>query len=301
VRVLVTGGRGFIGRYVTEELEARNHQPVILDRTRGAGEAYVTLGDMRDRGAVWQAVAHVEGVIHLAGVLGTQETIDEPHVSAETNVMGALNLFQACRHLGVPAVNIGVGNYWMCNTYAITKHAAERLAEMYRVEHGARITTVRAVNAYGPRQEPAVPFGSSKVRKVVPAFVARALGGHPIEVYGDGTQVMDMIYASDVAHVLVRALEHTAEFGGVEHVIEAGLGRHTTVLQLAETVRDAVVEAGGPKAEIVHLPMRPGEPEHAVVLADPSTLGCLDVQAEEFIPLDAGIRQTVAWFLGHPR
>lgn len=301
MRVLVTGGRGFIGRYVCQRLEVNGHQPVIFDRTRGLGQAYVTLGDIRDKGAVWQSVAHVEGVIHLAGVLGTQETIDEPSVPAEVNIGGMLNVLQACRHLGVPLVNIGVGNYWMANTYAITKFAAERLCDMYRNEHGTPVSTVRAVNAYGPGQEPAVPYGPSKVRKIVPAFIARALAGDPLEVYGDGTQVMDMVYITDVADVLVAALEFTAEHGGSDLVFEAGTGVRTTVNDVAAAVGRAVAATGRELPQLVHVPMRPGEPDHAEVVADPATLGPLSVDPADFIPLDEGIASTVAWFVRHPR
>lgn len=295
MKVLVTGGSGFIGQYVVEELLHEGHEPVILDRQglpKLLSEYEVHLGDIRDATTVTEAVAHVNGVIHLAGCLGTQETILNPLPAAETNILGGLNVLQACAQYDVPLVNIAVGNYFEDNTYSLTKDCVSRFCNMYRKYRDLPVSVVRALNAYGPRQSVAAPYGSSKVRKIMPSFVHRALNDHPIEIYGDGNQIMDMIYVADVAKVLVRALILTSDSGGSETIYSAGTGRRTTVNAIAQVVIDTV----GSSSEIVHLPMRPGETPGATVLGDPGTLAPLLHDGESLLPLEYGVRKTVHFY-----
>ena len=294
--VLVTGGNGFIGRYVTEELVSRGYAVSVLDtRYRLAADGATTVfGDVRDATSVTEAVAHVDGVIHLAGVLGTQETIKNPRPAAETNILGGLNILEACSQYDVPLVNIAVGNYWMNNTYSITKNTIERFVDMYARFRGSKVTVVRALNAYGPRQLAATPYGPSRVRKVMPSFICRALSGENIEIYGDGAQIMDMIYVTDVARILVLALEKTAN-DGPQGTFEAGTGRRTTVNDIAHLTVAEVARQGGPAVQVAHLPMRPGEDENSVVIGDPKTLEPI---LEDWVltPLELGIERTVRYF-----
>lgn len=296
--VLVTGGNGFIGRWVVDDLLGRGYEPYVLDTRYREPEqgAHLVLGDIRDATAVTEAVAHADGVIHLAGVLGTQETITNPRPAVETNLLGGLNVFEACAQYNVPLVNIAVGNWWMNNTYSITKNTMERFAEMMNRFRGTRITVVRALNAYGPRQMAAAPYGPSKVRKIMPSFVCKALTGQPIEIYGDGTQVMDMIYVADVARVLVTALEYTERNGAVRTVLEAGFGRPTTVTEIAEIVANEVASRTEFRVPVNHLPMRPGEDERSVVMGDPKTLEAIGMGDTYFLPLEVGVSKTVDYF-----
>lgn len=293
--ILVTGGNGFIGRYVVEALALRGYEPAIFDRHHAPKQLLVHtfFGDIKDSTLVDDAVGHSDGVIHLAGVLGTQETIADPKPAAETNILGGLNVITACAKYDVPLVNIAVGNWWMANTYSITKNSIERFIEMKTTFEGKVMASVRALNAYGPRQVPAAPYGPSRVRKIMPSFVCRALAGLPIEVYGDGTQVMDMIYVSDVAAVLVNTLEHLDRGILPSVTVEAGTGRSTTVNDIAAEVMKAVK----PEAmKIVHLPMRPGEPPQSIVLGDPETLSQVGIDVESLLPLEAGVLRTVDHF-----
>jgi UDP-glucose 4-epimerase len=287
MRAGITGGAGFIGGHVVKALQARGIEPVVFDHM-GRG---LMLGDVRDRTAVFELAAHVDGIIHLAAVLGTQETIRDPRPAAETNILGGLNVLEACENYNIPVVNIAVGNWWMRNTYSTTKHTVERLLEQYRDNLNLRAVNVRAVNAYGPGQSSAAPFGSAKVRKIIPSFVCRALSGEPIEVYGDGQQVSDMVYVTDVADTLVSALV-TAESGEVPgHVIEVGPTEHNTVLSVAELVRDLVGHG-----EIRHLPMRPGEEVGATVTANNETLAAVGIDRTFLTPLRLGLAETIEWF-----
>lgn len=301
---LVTGGNGFIGRYVVEELQKRGHDVSVLDRHNDhlhycEGEPKLPhelyFGDIKDATLVTDAVSHVDGVIHLAGVLGTQETIQNPRPAAETNILGGLNVIQACAQYDVPLINIAVGNWWMTNTYSITKNTVERFVEMMAKYEAKQMMSVRALNAYGPRQVPADPFGPSRVRKIMPSFACRALTGEPIEIYGDGTQIMDMIYVTDVAYILCAALDHLDASGPIP-TIEAGTGRDTTVNDIAEEVVNASFALSDSAATIKHLPMRPGEDPNSIVKADPATLEPLGIKPEQLVTLEQGVHETVAYF-----
>ncbi len=305
MRILVTGARGFIGSWVADALLARHVGVIAFDRYRPDEAANDRpgvdrfLGDVRDHTAVSEAVGLSDGVIHLAGVLGTAETISDPVPSIETNVRGSLNVFEACRHYRRRAAYITVGNYWFYNSYSITKTTAEQLAWMYNREHGTEIAVVRALNAYGPRQK------ESPVRKIMPNFILPALRGDPITIYGDGEQVMDMIHVRDVADVLVRALleDHgqyrpePSRHADNPSKFEAGSGVPTTVNEIAA----AVIAAVG-QGSVRHVPMRGGEPLRSVVLGDPKTLRPLyggDLPA--LTPLDEGIAETVAYYRDRER
>src|SRR6266545_125022 len=105
MRVVVTGGNGFIGSAVVQELIGRGHIPVVLDHERRATEAQECIvGDVRDPDLVSAVVGHADGVIHLAATLGTQETIADPRSAATTNVIGSLNVFETVASGDVPAV-----------------------------------------------------------------------------------------------------------------------------------------------------------------------------------------------------
>jgi UDP-glucose 4-epimerase len=292
VRVGVTGGAGFIGGWVCDELRARGHEPIVFDRRAPAD----FLGDVTDPVAVCELAAHVDGIIHLAAVLGTQETALLPRPAATVNVLGAVNVIEACKANDLPVVNICVGNHWMLNTYSSTKTCAERLFEQFRREAGLRVIQVRAMNAYGPRQSAPRPFGSARVRKIMPSFICRALSGLPVEVYGDGSQVSDCVFVGDVAATLVSALEHAADGVSLDRVVECGPTLHDTVNEVAGRVRWYVSAWTGQMVPVEHLPMRPGEEPGARVTADVSTLALVGIDADEFVPLDSGIARTVAWF-----
>jgi len=294
----ITGGSGFIGSYVREELRSRGYKVVVFDRAPhgdlAENESFF-LGDVRDDVAVTEFAAHVDGIIHLAAVLGTQETIANPRPAAETNVMGGLNVFEAANQYNLPVVYAGVGNHWMRSegggTYTITKTICEDFAKMFNKNRGGRISVVRPVNAYGPRQSIAAPFGSSKVRKIMPSFICRALLGEPVEIYGDGTQVSDCVHVWDVANVFVKTLEYTDKFGPLTDV-EVGPRHSITVNDIAELV----ISAAESDSKIIHLPMRPGEVPNAIVRSNVASLEPLGINADRFIRLQHGILETVDWY-----
>ena len=285
-------------------LAAKGHRVLAFDHRQHA-EAMrhpyppgteIVLGDVRDAEAVHEAMSHADAWIHLAAVLGTQETIRDPRPAAVTNVMGGLNVLEAAAALNCPGCYIAVGNHWMNNPYSITKTCIERFCDMYRRERGVRVNVVRGMNAYGPRQRAAPPFAGGRVRKIMPAFVCRALSGLPVEVYGDGQQVSDMIWVGDMAAALVAATEAAMAGTVLSHPIEAGPIEHNTINEVADLVVAAVVALGRSGVPVVHLPMRPGEQPGARVVANTGTLAAIRIDPAEFVPLTEGIRLTVEWF-----
>jgi len=183
------------------------------------------------------------------------------------------------------------------------------------------------MNAFGPRQSAPSPFGSAKVRKIVPSFITSALSGEPMRLYGGGTQYSDSVWVGDVAKVFVTALEEAAKGNVPTHPIDVGNAIPYTVLQVAQEIQNLV-----PGAVIENVPMRTGEPHGGalstpadlkaivdavaqvnpglsridiqrvtrelgtVVSADPDTLKAIGMDINDFRTLAAGIEDTVEWF-----
>ena len=119
MRVLVTGGNGFIGSHVIDYLIEQGHTPISFDRygTPHRQDVEFILGDIRDSVSIDQSMTRVDGVINLAGILGTSETIDRPLLTVQSNMLGAINIFNACKNQKKKGVHITVGNYFMNNSY----------------------------------------------------------------------------------------------------------------------------------------------------------------------------------------
>lgn len=285
-KVVVTGGNGFIGRHVVDRLINLNFKVTVLDRLNYSfsDDVNFVLGDVRNLVTVESLLSSHDGVINLAGILGTSETIDNPRGTVSSNLKGALNIFNSAKKFNIPAVHITVGNYWMNNPYAITKHAAEKIALNYNDQFGTKITVVRGLNAYGEGQK------DYPVRKLMPNLVIPALKNSEILIYGDGTQIMDMIYVKDLAKVLVNGL--TLEHGCWDKIIEGGSGEKTTVNDIC----DVVMAQTKSTAKVTHVPMRGGEPDRAIVLGDPSTMLPLGINKSDLITLDEGVKRSVAFY-----
>jgi UDP-glucose 4-epimerase len=285
MKILVTGGSGFIGRYVIEKLKSNGHEAAIYDIAppKFKCDFYIE-GSMIQTGRLETAIKSCDAVMHLAGILGTSETLDYPIIPAKINIMGSLTLFEFCRRLKKRCCYIGVGNHFMLNTYAISKTVAEKFALMYNKVHNARIAIVRGMNVYGPYQK------HKPVRKVIPNFILRALRNETIKIYGSGEQIMDFIYAEDIAEILCRALlvDHKA----YDCVIEAGSGNKTSINYIAEKI----IELSGSGSQIEHVPMRPGEIPDSIVLADTKTMKELKIDVTKFVPPEIGLKKTIDFY-----
>jgi nucleoside-diphosphate-sugar epimerase len=287
MRILVTGGTGFIGSHVVEALQAAGHEPIVLCRTpAAAAEAawpgawpITILGDVTDYQVVSEAVARSEGVVHLAGVLGTVESLSQPGRSVEVNVLGSLNVFDACRFYKKRCVYAGVGNGEDNNPYAISKHTAERFALMYNKEHRTRIAAVRVFNVYGERQK------AEPIKKLIPTAIRAALAGEPIMVHGGGTQRNDFVYVRDVAANLVHALFHEG-FDPLK-TYELGSGVATSI---SEVVRLIVQLTKSESQVIVKPDRRPGENTALLVAKKEEWID----PAYRFTALADGLERTIA-------
>jgi UDP-glucose 4-epimerase len=281
MKILVTGGTGFIGSHVVEALQAAGHEPMVLSRTEPAWSRtgpIAVLGDVTDYQVVSEAVARSEGVIHLAGVLGTVESLAQPGRAVEVNILGSLNVFDACRVYKKRCVYAGVGNPDDNNPYAISKHTAERFALMYNKEHRTRIAAVRIFNVYGERQK------AEPVKKLIPTAIRAALAGEPIIIHGGGTQRNDFVYVGDVAANLVQALFN--ERLDPLKTYDLGSGVATAI---ADVVRLIVDLTKSQSQVVVHPERRPGENTKLLVANKENWLD----PAYRFTSLAAGMERTI--------
>ena len=286
MKAVVVGGQGFLGSATVRELLARGDEVIVLDRMAeqkradalfGPCATRAIKGDILDPDSLARAFRGIDEVYHLAGRLGTSELNQCVRDAIETNVTGAVNVFQAAMDADVPALfYASKPNVWL-NTYTITKFAAEQFAEMY-AKLGARILTLRYFNAYGPGQ----PKGP--VRKIIPTFASQAARGEPLTVYGNGEQTVDMIYADDIARITVRFVRSGAACG----VVDCGRGIPMTVNAVARAVLDHFGSKGG----VVHLPMRDGETPDTHLVADITALHCA-IGPLDFSPWESTLAHTL--------
>jgi UDP-glucose 4-epimerase len=238
MRVVVTGSHGFIGSYVCLELVKHGHEVIAVDSADGCD--IVTMGyHTIDR------FQRADAVIHLAGVLGTSELFDDYQRAIKVNVLGAANVLQQCANNGLRYVGITMPQVWK-NVYQSTKQAAVNLAEAWHANKGVPVCHVRAFNAFGVGQKVGTP------QKIIPTFSDCAYKERPMPIWGDGEQLVDLVYVGDIARVLVDALG----FGNLE-IFDAGTGVVRTVNEVARMVAHVATPDTDPLVD--HLPMRSGE------------------------------------------
>jgi len=261
-KVLVTGGYSFIASYVIEELKKQGYQVVTTARHTEPNDTLkdciVYYGDMRDEAFIYSVVQKVDGVIHLAGLLGTSENMRFGKIMNEVNIGGALNVLDVVDKFQIPASFISVGNHFENNPYSISKSTAERYALCYAKNFGTKVNVTRTYDAIGPRQK----WG--KVNKILPTFINKALKNEDISVYGgrDKCSVIDMVYVGDVAKVLIEVLKNSeSEIRG--EVYECGSGIGYKVYDIAKIV----INTCHSSSKIIEVPMRQGESEKAYVVA----------------------------------
>jgi UDP-glucose 4-epimerase len=242
-----------------------------------------------------------DAVVHLAAQAAVPRSVSDPALDASINVMGMINLLDACRRhdvRGLVYLSTGGAAYGdtpvlptpedhprrPASPYGVSKVAAEMYAACWHALTGMQTVTLRLANVYGPRQQPEGEAG------VVAIFASRLLAGQPCTIYGDGEQTRDYVYVGDVAEAVVRALAET----GADGVFNIGTSRQTSV----NSLHALLCQAAGVRAAPVYAAARPGDLLHSALDAGRArrVLGW-----SPRTTLEAGLATTVAWFRGRPR
>jgi UDP-glucose 4-epimerase len=247
VKVLVTGGAGFIGSHVVDKLLAAGHEPRILDLIPSPHHPDVetVLGDLCDPAIARQALDGSDAVLHLAAVADVDQVAKDPTLTDQVNTRGTQTLLEAARETGVQRF-VYASTIWVYGdasgpeavdedtTLGLPKHfytATKIAGEMYTASYGELYdlewTILRFGIPYGPRARPTA---------VVPAFTAKALAGQPLTIAGDGTQSRRFVYVEDLADGVVASLVPEA----ANRVYNLVGRENTSVRAIARAVRDVV-------------------------------------------------------------
>jgi UDP-glucuronate 4-epimerase len=311
MRILVTGGAGFIGSHLVEKLLGAEHEVSILDDFNDfydpqikranvasvAGDVAIHRVDLRDSGAV-NTLFHREkfdAIAHLAARAGVRPSIHQPQLYYDTNVGGTLHLLEAARRTGIERMIFASSSsvYGISKTapfseslhltqtispYAATKIAGEFLCSTYSHLYRMRIVALRFFTVYGARQRPDL---------AIHQFTRKILAGEPIDQFGDGTTRRDYTYVDDIIQGVMSALQYEGPLFDIFN-----LGESETI-QLKDLIA-AIENALGRKAKINQLPEQPGD----------MPLTCADIsKARKLLgynpttPLSVGLPKFVDWFL----
>lgn len=246
MKILVTGGAGFIGSHTVEKVLAEGHDVTVLDnfssgkRENLPGVANLTIvkGDVRDRDLARMTVKGMDAVLHLAAQVSVPASIENPVMSNEHNVLGFINILDASFRARVKrfvyassAAVYGMPKELPLNesspTGAISPYGLEKLmndqyATLYRLLYNYSALGLRYFNAYGPRQDAASPYAG-----VISKFVGALKSNQPLTILGDGKQTRDFIFVEDIAKINVMALK-----GSGAGVCNVGTGKSVTLLEL---------------------------------------------------------------------
>ncbi len=283
--VLVTGGAGFIGRWIVKRLIADGHRVAVLDSLENGSRENLAefvghpfflgliVGCVEDPQAVNRAFAATPDIcIHAAAQINVHESLLNPAKAVRANVQGTWQVLEQCRARKAKFVLLSTCMVYAelrdrpamdeqyavepRSPYAATKLAAEALAHCYYRCYGLPVVILRPFNTYGPFQKPGAEGG------VVSVFLTRKLQGQTLPLYGGGTQTRDLLYVEDCADFIVRAALEDAALG---QVINAGTGREVSVRELAEQIAgpQCVVPAPHPhpQAEIRRMCCAPEKAE----------------------------------------
>ena len=301
MRVLVTGGAGFIGSHVTDALLARGDEVAVLDDVSsgraGRLDPQVTLYKLSitDAAALTAAVQAFapELICHLAAQIDVRASVDAPADDAQINILGTVNLLEAARAADARVLFSSSGGALYGrdapipsredvlplpeSPYGVAKYCAEQYVGLYNRLHGTRHSVLRLANVYGPRQDPAGDAG------VITIFCASALAGQEPTIYGDGAQTRDYVYVGDAVQAFLSAGDN-----GRPGTWNVGAGVEVSVLDLV----DIIGEVAGREMRPTFAPPRAGELQRSAVAAGraASELGW-----HAATPLAEGVRRVYRW------
>lgn len=269
MKILVTGGAGFIGSTIVDEYVKLGHKVVIIDNLSSGKKKNINprarfykcdIGDAARVGRIFRK-ERFDVVTHHAAQIDVRRSVADPVFDARVNVLGTLVLLENCRAHGVKKVifaSSGGTIYGECgripptelspgrplSPYGITKHCVEFYLKYYAALFGLKYTVLRYSNVYGPRQDPHGEAG------VVAIFSQRILNNEEIKIFGDGKQLRDYVYVADVARANVLALTR-----GTNEIINIGTRKASSVNDLYR----AMAAVTGYAKKPVYKPARPGE------------------------------------------
>jgi UDP-glucose 4-epimerase len=304
VRILVTGGAGFIGANLCALAVDSGHDVVVIDDLSTGERSNLAPLDVRfvdasilDPDALAEAMSGVQSVVHLAALGSVPRSIQDPVATHEANATGTLRVLEAARAAGVGHVSVASSSSvyglnpalpkgereWVrpMSPYAVSKLATEQYALAYQQSFGLRTLAFRFFNVFGPLQRAGHVYAA-----VIPVFMDALLAGRPLPVNGDGSNSRDFTYVGTVCAVLLEAATR-----GVTHPepVNLAFGTNTTLLQLISLLE----QVAGRSAEVVHRDPRPGDVPHSQ--ADNTVLRSLFPDLEP-TSLQEGLEQTHAWF-----
>jgi UDP-glucose 4-epimerase len=301
MRVLITGGAGFIGRHISEYFQDRAEVRVLDNLRSGLRsnlsglKCQLVVGSILDRDLVREATKGVDFVFHLAAMVSVQESVQKPDECAEINVKGTAVVLEEAARARVKRLifSSSAAIYGDKPTipkiesmaaepkspYAASKYEAERQCCSFMDQGRLATVCLRYFNVFGPYQNPASEYAAA-----VPAFIERAFRNEPITIFGDGQQTRDFIYVKDVvAANAFFALESQAT-----DVFNVGCGNGITIADLALTIRKLTLSG----SKIHYDVDRPGDLKHSVAGVD-------KIQRAGFKPvcdLPEGLRVTIEFF-----
>ncbi|MBU0951820.1 MAG: NAD-dependent epimerase/dehydratase family protein [Elusimicrobia bacterium] len=301
MKILVTGGAGFIGSHIVEYWQNKpNTEVLVLDNLRSGFiknienfKVEFIQDSITNYRALLKATKGVDYIFHLAAMISVPESILEPIECIKINAEGTINLIKAAKENNVKKIVLSSSaamygdNPTMPKVetmfpepkspYAVTKLAGEYYLSLYQNAWGVKSAACRYFNVFGPRQNP-----KSQYAAAVPIFISKAVKNEDVVIYGDGEQTRDFIYVKDAVQANILAAEKGS---GVYNV---AYGSKITINALA----DKIIKFCGSKSKIVHEKERLGDIKHS--LADVNKIKKLG-----FVPtsnLDAGLKTTVAYF-----
>ncbi len=304
MRIIVTGGAGFIGSHIAEAYCAAGHEVIVLDSLWAhgggrrdnvpAGASFIHL-DIRDQGLerIFREFSP-EVVSHHAAQHSVAISARDPRLDADVNVLGLINVLDTAVKAGVRKVVFASSGATFGeperlpiteatpqlpeSPYAITKMIAEHYLRFYKAQHGLDFTSLRYGNVYGPRQDPSGEAG------VIAIFIGRFLAEQGVKIFWDGEQTRDYVYAGDIAALNVIALDR-----GSGKCYGIGTNTKTSVNKIYRTL----VEVTGFAAPMEYLPKRAGDVRDAQI---DSALAKKELGWEPKTTLLEGMKATVAYF-----
>ncbi len=307
MRILVTGGAGFIGSNVVDRFLELGHEVAVFDDLSTGFREFVHpkarfyAGDLADAAAVDRCVTDFrpELVDHHAAQIDVRKSVSDPVRDARVNVLGSIGLLQACTRHGVRKVVYastggalyGEGRQLPATEdhpvnpeapYGASKHTVEHYLYLWRHLHGLDYTVLRYPNVYGPRQN---PHGEAGVNAI---FIGLMLRGKRPRIFGDGNAVRDYLYVSDVVDANVLVLEQ-----GSGEMLNLGTGIGTSVNDIVRELQALI----GFKEDAIHDPARPGEVQR--IYLDASRARRL-LGWEPRVGFTDGLRKTVEWTRANP-